>query len=90
MRRNCTSYLSVLNHICHDEQCVYYNAELQQSGSRVTEREYQEVLGLQSKLRRSRSWRAPDYVKTDTSAVTTTPIQRAYSYANLRKQISHS
>ena len=90
MRPNCSSYFSLLQGIGAEDQNVSYNDEERAQSAHVSERRYQQLIGLKTRRQRARGWRAQTYVKTDTSEATTTPIQRALSYASLRRQLSMS
>lgn len=90
MRPNCSSYFSLLQGIGAEDQNVSYNDAERAHSAHVNEQRYQELLGLKTRRLRARGWRAQTYVKTDTSDAKTTPVQRALSYASLRRQLSMS
>ena len=90
MRHNCYSYFSLLRDLGGANQNVSYADEERARSAHVNDQKYQQLLGLQTRRQRERRWRAQEYVKTDTSSATITPLQRAYSYASLRRQLSMS
>lgn len=88
MRPNCSSYFSLLQEAGLEPQRVSFTEVERSRSAHVNEQKYQQLIGLKTRRLRARSWRAQAYVKTDTSEATTTPIQRALSYASLRRQLS--